>query len=109
MKKRPPTQHEQDCTLLLDYIIKRTPQTAKDTDALLAFTRLERRAGRTSVNGKNHVLHVEERSWSRAYCGRPKAHVNTTLLAEAEKDLDSDQWCRLCVARIKKEKNLDAR
>lgn len=70
---------------------------------LEAFARIERRATRTSVAGKDYVVHIEEPARPHmTYCGRKTATVNSTGRSEA-RDLLSEQWCKRCVARIEKE------
>lgn len=103
MSQRKPTQHELDCALVRS-VLNAAP-TLKP-EALDAFVRIVRRSTRTSVRGKDYILHIQDAGdVLGVYCGRYRDKVNSVTLKDA-KDLDSEQWCKRCVARIKKEQTL---
>lgn len=106
MRQRKPTQHELDCRLVRSFLVAHSFKT--EAAVLDAFARIERRATRTSVKGKDYVVHILEPRPSGiaiTYCGRRAESVNSAARAQA-RDLLSEQWCKRCVARIQKEKTL---
>lgn len=115
MSQRKPTRHDRDCQLVIDYIISRGPQKKRDLPALRAFERIMRRAKRATQFAHRHswleerdrALHVEEYGFprTRVYCGRLKKDVDYVPLYEVDSFKD-EQWCKRCVARIKKEETL---
>lgn len=103
-RERSPTQHEIDCQIVRNFLDITAGKTERVRES---FARIERRAPRTSVSGRDYIMHVQENDgYLRVYCGRPIATVNSVKLADAKADIDSEQWCRRCVARIKKDKTL---
>lgn len=104
MKPRKPTPHELNCQLVRGFLVARVFKT--EGEVLDAFARIERRATRTSVKGRDYLVHIEEPARTHlVYCGRKTVTVNSTGRSEA-RDLLSEQWCKRCVARIQKEKTL---
>lgn len=104
MRQRKPTQYELDCQIVRGFLVAHAFKA--EGEVLDAFARIERRATRTSVSGKDYVVHIEEPARPHmTYCGRKTAGVNAADRGEA-RDLDSEQWCQRCIARIKKEETL---
>lgn len=103
MTQRKPTPHERDCQLVRSFLVARVFKT--EGAVLEAFARIERRGVRTSVKGKDYVVHILEPRPAGiviTYCGRRAEIVNSAARAQA-RDLLSEQWCKRCVARIEKE------
>lgn len=98
------TQHEIDCQIVRNFLDVHAGKTERVRES---FARIELRARRTSVSGRDYIMHVQENDgYVRVYCGRAVAKVNSVMLADAQKDLADEQWCQRCVARIKKDKTL---
>jgi hypothetical protein len=98
------TQHEIDCQIVRNFLDITAGKTERVRES---FARIELRARRTSVSGRDYIMHVRETDgYLRVYCGRLIAKVNSVKLTDARADIDSEQWCQRCVARIKKEKTL---
>jgi hypothetical protein len=106
MKERKRTRHEQDCSLVRITLTNHTYTSAAErSQVTLAWARIERRAMRTSPAGKNYICHTIM-TGRLTYCGRSSNGLNSVAKATVLKNLDSEEWCKHCVACIKKEQTL---
>ena len=94
------TQYDIDCQIVRNFLDVHASgeraQTVRDS-----FERIVR--PRPTI-GDQYRVHVQDDSpgSTRLHCGRPRQYANC-VQERSVKDYDSDQWCKHCIARLKKE------